>query len=86
MRRVSNNIGVFVCLKKAIEDSYVFLIGVNGLAIVDDLPELDAPFRALPLFFHESLFVGASTSEFIIEGVKVDGENAVLGAVPAHFG
>lgn len=84
--RVAHDVGVFVGLEEPIEDAYVFLVGVDWLSIVDDLPELDAPLGALTFLFHESLFIWACACELIFEGVKVDGENAILGAVPAHFG
>lgn len=85
MRRIANNVGVFVGLVEPIENAYVFLVGVNGLPVVDDFPELDAPFRSLPFLLHEALLIRPGTHKLIIEGVKVDGENAVLGAVPPHF-
>ena len=85
VRRVPNNIGVFVGLVQSIEDSNVFLVRVDRLPVVDDLPELDASLSALPLLLHESLFIRASTHELILEGVKVDRQNAILGAVPPHL-
>lgn len=59
---------------------------MDGLSIVDDLPDLDATLIPLPLLLHKFLLVGASTRELIIEGMKVYGEDAVFGAVPAHLG
>lgn len=59
---------------------------MDGLPIVDDFPDLDAPLIPLTFFLHKFLLVGASTRELIIEGMKVYGEDAVFGAVPAHLG
>lgn len=83
--RVSNNIGVFVGLVQSIENSNVFLVRVDRLPIVDDLPELNAPLSALTLLLHKSLLIRARTHELILEGVKVDRQNAILGAVPPHL-
>ena len=59
---------------------------MDGVPIVNDLPNLDAPLIPLTLLFHKFLLVGAGTRELIIEGMKVYGEDAVFGAVPAHLG
>ncbi len=58
---------------------------MDRLSVIDDFPYLDAALITLPFFLNEFLFVRASTSELIIEGVKVDGQDAVLGPVPGHF-
>lgn len=59
---------------------------MDGLPVVDDLPDLDASLIPLALLLHKFLLVGAGTRELIIEGMKVYGEDAVFGAVPAHLG
>ena len=83
--RVSNHIGVFVCLVQSIENSNVLLVRVDRLTIVDDLPELDAPLSPLPLLLHKSFFIRAGTHELILERVKVDRQNAILGPMPPHL-
>ena len=85
MGRVSNHIGVFVCLVQSIENSNVLLVRVDRLTIVDDLPELDAPLSPLPLLLHKSFFIRAGTHELILERVKVDRQNAILGPMPPHL-
>lgn len=59
---------------------------MDGVSIVDDLPDLDAPLIPFTLLLHKFLLVGAGTRELIIEGMKVYGEDTVFGAVPAHLG
>lgn len=59
---------------------------MNGLPIVDDFPDLDAPLIPFTFLLHKFLLVRASTGELIIEGMKVDGEDAVLRPMPAHLG
>lgn len=59
---------------------------MDGLPIVDDFPDLDAPLIPFTLLLHKFLLVRASTGELIIEGMKVDREDAILGSVPAHLG
>lgn len=82
---VAHDVGVFVSLEQPIEDADVFLVGVDRLPVVDDLPELNAPLSPLPLLLHKSLFVRTRTHELILERVKVDRENAILRPVPPHF-
>jgi len=57
IRRITNDIGVFVSLTQSVEDAKVVIIGMQRASVIDDFPYFDAPFCALSLLFHEFLVI-----------------------------
>jgi hypothetical protein len=82
--RVTHHVGVFVGLRQAVEDAQVPVVGVQGTAIRQHLPNLDAALGALPLLLEELLVVGTGRSKLVGEGMEIDGQDAVLESVPAN--
>ncbi len=85
IRGVSYNICVLICFIQSVEDANVFLIRVKFLSIIHNLPDLNATLSAFWLLLSEFFLIWSCTCKLFAERVKVDRENSVFWAVPAHI-
>ena len=83
IRGVTNYIDVFIAFTETIENAKVLVIWVERSSIFDDLPYFYASFCALSFLLHELFLIRTCRGELIRERMEVNGQDAVLQAVPA---